>query len=268
VKQLLAAIAAGHLRAGYGIECPTDDRQSEPSASVAGHQRIPATPDVPTDCRACLERICLNGDSCLPETWREVGALSASARHMLEATTDIAAEEERRLCRVSELIYFCHEMHFSRIGLAFCEELREPAEILAGVLDRSFETVSVSCRVGGPGVADSGGHGGALGLPPVKCNPVAQAAVLNRAGCDINVLLGLCLGSDCIFAQHSLAPVTTLFVKDRSLANNPISAVYSEYYLRESMKTARSPIQRAESENRCSETAGQATTLPKRKERS
>ena len=27
------------------------------------------------------------------------------------------------------------------------------------------------------------------------------------------------------------APVTTIFVKDKSLANNPIGAVYSHYYL-------------------------------------
>jgi uncharacterized metal-binding protein len=33
--------------------------------------------------------------------------------------------------------------------------------------------------------------------------------------------------------------VTTLFVKDRSLANNPIAALYSEYYLRESLARAR-----------------------------
>ena len=53
------------------------------------------------------------------------------------------------------------------------------------------------------------------------------------------MIVGLCMGADCVFTARSEAPVTTLFVKDRSLANNPIGAVYSEYYLRESVTTAR-----------------------------
>ena len=63
--------------------------------------------------------------------------------------------------------------------------------------------------------------------------------MLNQAGTELNVIVGLCMGADCVFARDSQAPVTTLFVKDRSLANNPIGAVYSEYYLRESVTTAR-----------------------------
>ena len=39
-------------------------------------------------------------------------------------------------------------------------------------------------------------------------------------------------------AEASDAPVSTLFVKDRSLANNPIGALYSDYYLQEARRTA------------------------------
>jgi len=46
-------------------------------------------------------------------------------------------------------------------------------------------------------------------------------------------MVGLCMGVDSLFAKASAAPVTTLFVKDRSLANNPIGALYSEYYRKE-----------------------------------
>jgi uncharacterized metal-binding protein len=53
---------------------------------------------------------------------------------------------------------------------------------------------------------------------------------------DLNVLVGACMGADCIFSRFSDAPVTTLFVKDRSLANNPIGAVYSDYYLKEAAR--------------------------------
>ena len=58
-------------------------------------------------------------------------------------------------------------------------------------------------------------------------------APLNELDTDLNVIVGLCVGMDCVFTRASLAPVTTIFVKDKSLANNPIGAVYSHYYLTE-----------------------------------
>jgi uncharacterized metal-binding protein len=65
----------------------------------------------------------------------------------------------------------------------------------------------------------------------VPCNPEAVAKALNMRNTDLNVLVGLCVGADCIFNRSSGAPVTTIFVKDKSLANNPIGAVYSHYHL-------------------------------------
>lgn len=50
----------------------------------------------------------------------------------------------------------------------------------------------------------------------VACNPQGQAEVLNRISTDLNVVVGLCIGADCTFSQSSEAPVTTLFVKDKS----------------------------------------------------
>ena len=38
------------------------------------------------------------------------------------------------------------------------------------------------------------------------------------------------MGHDLLFTEHSHAPVTTLVVKDRILAHNPLGAVYSKYY--------------------------------------
>jgi uncharacterized metal-binding protein len=46
------------------------------------------------------------------------------------------------------------------------------------------------------------------------------------------------MGVDCVFAQTSRVPVTTLFVKDRSLANNPIGALYSDHYLKEALRAS------------------------------
>ena len=65
----------------------------------------------------------------------------------------------------------------------------------------------------------------------VACDPEAVAQALNTRKTDLNVLVGFCVGADCIFNRNSEAPVTTIFVKDKSLANNPIGAVYSHYHL-------------------------------------
>ena len=59
------------------------------------------------------------------------------------------------------------------------------------------------------------------------CNPIGQAAVLDGEGCQLNILLGLCVGDDTLFIRHSQAPVTVLAVKDRVLAHNPLGLLYT-----------------------------------------
>jgi uncharacterized metal-binding protein len=60
----------------------------------------------------------------------------------------------------------------------------------------------------------------------VMCNPIMQAEVLNQAGTDFNVVMGLCVGHDSLFYKYSEALVTTLVAKDRVLAHNPVGALY------------------------------------------
>jgi uncharacterized metal-binding protein len=64
------------------------------------------------------------------------------------------------------------------------------------------------------------------------CNPVSQAELLNRAGCELNVVLGLCVGHDSLFTKRCDGLVTTLVAKDRVLAHNPIGALHlaESYY--------------------------------------
>ena len=66
------------------------------------------------------------------------------------------------------------------------------------------------------------------------CNPAAQAELLEKAGCQLAVILGLCVGHDTLFLRHCNLPCTVLAVKDRILAHNPVGALYmSEGYMRE-----------------------------------
>lgn len=239
---IVPALERGVLRAGFGLS-------SSPTVGGGNGQRSDDIRDpddggaggpAPGDCLQCRDRVCLAGRSC-PAS-EGFGAIDADAEcsRVIEAALDLAEEDQRQLCRLAELVYFCLEMGYRRLGLAFCQELTEPAEILSGVLRRFFEVVPVCCKIGGlqsTGRNDEGTRRPAPGLRlgVVACNPLGQAGLLNRHETDLNVTVGLCVGVDAIFARASRAPVTTLFVKDRSLANNPIGALYSEYYLRESL---------------------------------
>jgi uncharacterized metal-binding protein len=53
-----------------------------------------------------------------------------------------------------------------------------------------------------------------------------RAHFLQKAGTELNVMLGLCVGHDSLFSAHSHAPVTVLAVKDRILGHNPLAASY------------------------------------------
>jgi len=181
-------------------------------------------------CALCDKMDCRQGKNCT-STATEIDYSQA------KATMRIAAEIESRymeLTRLEELILFCEKMKFKKIGIAFCIGLAAEARVVHRILARGhgFTVYSVCCKVGGTDKSD-------LGLVKIRdpdlhetmCNPLGQARVLNAAGTELNIILGLCIGHDILFTEHSDAPVTTLAVKDRVLAHNPLGAVYSRYYL-------------------------------------
>jgi len=137
--------------------------------------------------------------------------------------------------RIKELIEFSKLIHAQTIGVAFCAGLRDEAARITKVLEKSgFAVASILCKCGGVdktklGVAKEYKIGRPSGFE-AGCNPVLQAQLLNDAGTDINVIVGLCIGHDILFTMNSKAPVTTLIVKDRLLGHNPVIALYSDYH--------------------------------------
>jgi uncharacterized metal-binding protein/predicted Fe-Mo cluster-binding NifX family protein len=240
IEEVLDAIRTGRLRSGYGMtEVPvkTDEEKGDDDT---GAEEMPPR----LDCLTCLDRKCQRGESCL-DLGDVIREIPKASRRMIEATLDVSQEKDRVLCRVSELVYFCLEMGYKHLGIAYCTDLFEPAEILTGVLRRFFDITPVCCKVGGIResvmLGMSGEHESAVTEheSAVTCNPLGQARVLNHAETQLNILVGLCLGADCLFTSASEAPVTTFLVKDKSLAHNPIGALYSEYYLKESLQAAK-----------------------------
>ena len=139
--------------------------------------------------------------------------------------------------RLRETIEFAKKLGYTRLGMAFCYGLRKEAKIVDSLLRRhGFEVVSVICKTGGIDKSEAGIPGQYRVRPErsfeAMCNPVAQAMLLNSQHTQLNISLGLCVGHDALFAKFSDALVTTLVVKDRALANNPVGAIYcAESYL-------------------------------------
>ena len=182
-------------------------------------------------CAVCKEKECYQGKDCARVKSRAKKEHQKNfSKKVMEAASRIEARHYMKLTRVEELIKFCQEMGFNRLGIAFCIGLEEEAKILCHVLARHFQVFSVCCKVGGIDKTD-------FNLPKIKkqryeatCNPIGQALILNKEKTDLNIIVGLCVGHDILFTKYSRAPVTTLVVKDRVLAHNPIGALTSWYY--------------------------------------
>jgi uncharacterized metal-binding protein len=137
--------------------------------------------------------------------------------------------------RIKELIEFAKLVKAKKLGVAFCAGLSDEAARTVAVLEEAgFTVASVRCKCGAIdktelGVARKYKIGDSARFE-AACNPIVQAWLLNEAGTDINILIGLCVGHDMLFTMHSKAPVTTLIVKDRLLGHNPVIALYSGYH--------------------------------------
>jgi uncharacterized metal-binding protein/predicted Fe-Mo cluster-binding NifX family protein len=213
--QILAGLVNGNIEPGYGT-------YREPTGPTRNEDM---------DCLRCRDRVCLDGQPCpglIPDV--HCRALDSNQLELIDVAADIMCETERRLCRVAEFVHFCQGMGYEHVGIAFCVELDRETQILAHLFRRFLRVTPVCCKIGGRRISEE-----EVPSRPchVACNPRGQAAELNRRKTEINAIVGLCIGCDLVFTQHSIAPVTTLFVKDRSLANNPVGALYSNYYLTE-----------------------------------
>jgi uncharacterized metal-binding protein len=140
--------------------------------------------------------------------------------------------------RVEETARFAKKMGYKKLGIVSCLGLKEEAAILTEILEnRGFEVVSVCCKAGATPKER-------IGLTPEQkikgpdefeamCNPIAQAKILNEAGTELNIVVGLCVGHDSLFFKYSKAPVTVLVAKDRVFGHSPALGLYlahSPYY--------------------------------------
>jgi len=188
-------------------------------------------------CALCEKKDCYSGKDCVDLADESKKYYTGENLVSIKVSASIEAEYYMQKTRLEELILYAKKMNYKRLGLAFCIGMEKEAKIVNEILEKHFEIHSVCCKV-------CGIDKNSLDLKTLHnyegveamCNPIGQAFVLNNESCDLNIILGLCIGHDVLFTEHSKAPVTTLAVKDRVLAHNPLGAIYSGYHLKKRFK--------------------------------
>ena len=223
-----------------------NSKTSADADSKAARYQQPGCAYCPTTVRACRQgegetrgpgfcpsKIATEGIDAARERYED-----PTIRRIAQESARVEAEGYCEWTRVEEVVQFARKMEFHTLGIASCISFLDQAYTLSGILEsHGFEVVSAACKHGGVakeeiGLSDAekirpGNH-------ESMCNPVSQAELLNRAGCEFNIMLGLCVGHDSLFSLHSDGLVTTLVAKDRVLAHNPIGALNlaDSYYSR------------------------------------
>jgi len=197
-------------------------------------------------CSYCGKKICFNGDlSNTPDFCPSINysdLLDQTKEKLQESgnikmAQDVARtwKEYGKLTRVEETIEYARLQGHKKLGLAFCVGLSEEARLFTNLLiNEGFDVASVCCMCGALSADDVALPEDDKIVPGFRqpmCNPIGQAAILDEAGGDLHVLLGLCVGDDTLFIKHAKAPVTVLAVKDRVLAHNPLGALYTSKHI-------------------------------------
>lgn len=189
------------------------------------------------NCAGCTTYPCYQGKDCV--RGQDFSGYEAPVREalaqeknqkMLEVSTRIEGEHYMEWTRLEEIIGFAEQMGFKTIGIAHCVGLTNEAKLLRDILARKFTVHTICCKFSGIDKKDY--HLGQIRDDRYEaiCNPIGQALILNDLKTDLNLIVGLCIGHDILFTNHSEAPVTTFLVKDRLTGHNPAAALYSNYY--------------------------------------
>ena len=154
---------------------------------------------------------------------------------IMVAAAEVEYEHYCKYTRVEEIMAFAEKIGAKKIGIATCVGLLKESRILASILrEHGFEVFGAACKVGAVPKVEVGIPEKCCEIGTNMCNPILQAELLNDAGTDLNIIMGLCVGHDSLFIKYSNALVTSGVTKDRVLGHNPVAALYTadSYYTR------------------------------------
>lgn len=102
-----------------------------------------------------------------------------------------------------------------KLGIATCVGLLNESRTLARIFrDNGFEVYGIACKAGAQKKTSVGIPEECNAVGVNMCNPILQAKMLNEAGTELNVVVGLCVGHDSLFYKYSDALCTTAVTKD------------------------------------------------------
>lgn len=128
----------------------------------------------------------------------------------------VKTNTSRNASRLQELIDFIKINRYRKIGIANCFSVNTLAWKLKKFLEaEGVEVITVNCK---ESKLDASELSPELSGP--SCDPKSQAKYLNSNKTDFNINFGLCLGHGILFQKYSLAPVTTMLVKDACHKHN------------------------------------------------
>lgn len=155
-------------------------------------------------------------------------------RRIMSAAAEVEYEGYCQWPRVREIMEFARRMGYRKLGIATCTGLIRETRTLARILrDNGFEVFGIACKAGAVPKVDVGIDEKCSAVGCNMCNPILQAKMLEEAGTELNIVVGLCVGHDSLFYKYSAATTTTLVTKDRVLGHNPAAALYTaESYCR------------------------------------
>lgn len=154
------------------------------------------------------------------------------------AAAEVETEGYLKECRVEEVMHFAEKIGAKKLGIATCVGLLRESRTLAKILrNHGFQVYGAACKVGAIPKSKVGIDKKCEEIGVSMCNPIMQAKLLNQAGTDLNLVVGLCVGHDSLFYKYSEALATTVVTKDRVLGHNPAAALYTaESYYSKLMK--------------------------------
>lgn len=162
--------------------------------------------------------------------------------HFMQVASQVEKQGYTNMVRIEKMLAFIQQMGYRKVGFAFCCGLKKEMEELHRIFSgRGFELHSINCKCGGLSKDNLGARELYWNDPTAQepgcetmCNPIGQAHYLAQCGTEFNIVVGLCVGHDSLFFQHSQAPVSVLAAKDWITGHQPLAPVYllDGYYKR------------------------------------
>ena len=129
-------------------------------------------------------------------------------------------------------------MGWRKIGIATCIGLLSETDELVKILAaQGFAPFSVCWRNGSIdklclGLAEEDKVRPGTFEP--ACNPIAQAGLCNRAGTEMNIIVGLCVGH--VFDEALAGAGDDAGLQDRVTGHNPVAVLYGQHLYRKRLQ--------------------------------